>query len=69
MSKEIIEKLDAIEAQTLAKAEEIAAAKVAEAVDAAKGELADKVSALEAKSPRFKPRRFSVRLPSPSVRM
>lgn len=48
MSKEIIEKLDAIEAQTLVKAEEIAA-KANEAVEAAKAELTEKVSALEAK--------------------
>lgn len=48
MSKEIIEKLDAIEAQTLTKAEEIAA-KANEAVEAAKAELTEKVSALEAK--------------------
>ena len=48
MSKEIIEKLDAIEASTLAKAEEIAA-KANEAVEAAKAELTEKVSALEAK--------------------
>jgi len=48
MSKEIIEKLDAIEAQTLAKAEEIAA-KAAEAVEAAKSELTEKVATLEAK--------------------
>lgn len=48
MSKEIIEKLDAIEAQTLAKAEEIAA-KANEAVEAAKIELTEKVAALEAK--------------------
>lgn len=48
MSKEIIEKLDAIEAQTLNKAEEIAA-KANEAVEAAKAELTEKVSALEAK--------------------
>ena len=48
MSKEIIEKLDAIEAQTLSKAEEIAA-KANEAVEAAKAELTEKVATLEAK--------------------
>lgn len=48
MSKEIIEKLDAIEAQTLAKAEEIAA-KATEAVESAKAELTEKVATLEAK--------------------
>jgi len=48
MSKEIIEKLDAIEASTLAKAEEIAA-KANESVEAAKAELTEKVAALEAK--------------------
>jgi HK97 family phage major capsid protein len=49
MSDKIIEKLDAIEAQTLVKAEEAAAAKVSEAVEAAKAEITEKVSALEAK--------------------
>ena len=48
MSKEIIEKLDAIEASTLAKAEEIAA-KANESVEAAKAELTEKVATLEAK--------------------
>lgn len=49
MSDKIIEKLDAIEAQTLTKAEELAAVKANEAVEAAKAEITEKVAALEAK--------------------
>lgn len=48
MSQQILEKLDAIEASTLARAEEIAA-KAAETVEAAKAELTEKVATLEAK--------------------
>lgn len=48
MSQVILEKLDAIEASTLAKTEEIAV-KAQEAVEAAKAEMAEKVAALEAK--------------------
>jgi len=48
MSKEIIEKLDAIEATNVAKIEEVTAQTQA-AVEAAKAEFAEKVSALEAK--------------------
>lgn len=46
--KEVIEKLDAIEAAQVAKVEEVTA-KVNEAVDAVKAEVAEKISALEAK--------------------
>lgn len=48
MSKEIIEKLDAIEASTIAKAQEIAA-QANESVEAAKAELTEKFATLEAK--------------------
>jgi len=48
MSKEIIEKLDAIEASNVAKIEEVTTQTQA-AVEAAKAEFAEKVSALEAK--------------------
>jgi predicted phage gp36 major capsid-like protein len=48
MSKEIIEKLDAIEATNVAKIEEVTTQTQA-AVEAAKAEFAEKVSALEAK--------------------
>jgi HK97 family phage major capsid protein len=48
MSEKIIEKLDAIESQTVAKVEEVKAEAVA-AVEAAKAEMTEKVVALEAK--------------------
>ena len=48
MSKEIIEKLDAIEATNVAKIEEVTSQTQA-AIEAAKAEFAEKVSALEAK--------------------
>jgi HK97 family phage major capsid protein len=48
MSEKIIEKLDAIETQTVAKVEEVKAEAVA-AVEAAKAEMTEKVVALEAK--------------------
>lgn len=49
MSKEIIEKLDAIEAQTLAKAQEVAAAKATDVAESIKTEVAEKLATLEAK--------------------
>ena len=48
MSQVIIEKLDAIQASTIAKTEEISA-QAKEAIEAAKAEFAEKVAALEAK--------------------
>jgi HK97 family phage major capsid protein len=66
MSKEIIEKLDAIEASNAAKIEEVTAAATA-AVESVKAEVAEKVATLEAKVAAIQLPEF-IRAPAKTVR-